>query len=640
MVRSRAPIPPVYLRIVDHQFDTEKFAMTDTQVPPNQSNFQYIKSAIDTLYGEDDDFILIGLTGRTGSGCTTTAKILQSQKGNIQHSLFFGDNPTSNEERKQKIVKHLFENTWQPFSVIQGSAVLTLLLLENTADDISKFFSSLTLKKAEITTQLHNDIRSIKNEFDALCNDKDKDKSKKYIYTEWLPKKCEHLKAILGKDSFVTLYQLIGKNVRISGNPIKPEIIDGKFFTLAKKIDSIIKEIISDNKEKGNKTLIAIDAIRNPLEALFFQKRYAAFFLMAVSCHESDRKKRLRNLGYTEEGIRKLDMQEYSGQDLSKASSFSIQDIKGCLQKADLYVNNPNEQDSVSEFKQLANQVIRFVSLMERPGLVTPTSMERCMQIAYNAKLNSGCISRQVGAVITNSAFAVQAVGWNDTPHGQVPCNLRNRVELISGKDQEAYSQFEKNDRDYLDAFKKENSRYGTQVNNSKSDGRNISYCFKSEYNKLKEDGNQVHTRALHAEENAFLQISKYGGSGIEGGRLFSTASPCELCAKKAYQLGIKHIYYIDPYPGIASDQILKGGTNNPDIILFSGAIGRALLRLYTPIVAYKDELKALINESNTYNIQNVDSEGKVFIGKEFANKSVSMEKRKSGAFIITSNKE
>lgn len=75
---------------------------------------------------------------------------------------------------------------------------------------------------------------------------------------------------------------------------------------------------------------------------------------------------------------------------------------------------------------------------------------------------------------------------------------------------------------------------------------------------------------------------------------LFTTASPCELCAKKAYQLGITTIYYIDPYPGIALDHILQGGGKNPVLTLFSGAIGRAFHRLYTPIVAYKDELNAL----------------------------------------------
>ena len=73
-----------------------------------------------------------------------------------------------------------------------------------------------------------------------------------------------------------------------------------------------------------------------------------------------------------------------------------------------------------------------------------------------------------------------------------------------------------------------------------------------------------------------------------------TTASPCELCAKKAYQLGIKHIHYIDPYPGIAMSHILMGGTNNPELFLFSGAIGRAFHSLYSPIVAYKDELNAL----------------------------------------------
>ena len=94
------------------------------------------------------------------------------------------------------------------------------------------------------------------------------------------------------------------------------------------------------------------------------------------------------------------------------------------------------------------------------------------------------------------------------------------------------------------------------------------------------------------------MQIIKYGGSGIEGGLLFTTASPCELCAKKAYQLGIKEIYYIDPYPGIAENHILKGGLNNPELVLFSGAIGRAYHRLYSPIVPYKDELDIFIDDS------------------------------------------
>ncbi|WP_415756933.1 hypothetical protein [Pseudomonas sp. LT1P18] len=75
---------------------------------------------------------------------------------------------------------------------------------------------------------------------------------------------------------------------------------------------------------------------------------------------------------------------------------------------------------------------------------------------------------------------------------------------------------------------------------------------------------------------------------------LFTTASPCELCAKKAYQLGIVKIIYIDPYPGIATDHILSVGAKKPRLELFRGAVGRAFYQLYQPLMPYKDELDLL----------------------------------------------
>lgn len=154
--------------------------------------------------------------------------------------------------------------------------------------------------------------------------------------------------------------------------------------------------------------------------------------------------------------------------------------------------------------------------------------------------------------------------------------------------------------------------------------GKPISYCFKDIQNSLDGEKNQVHTRALHAEENAFLQISKYGGVSLKGGTLYTTASPCELCAKKAYQLGIRNIIYIDPYPGISAQHIIDCGTTPPKLIHFSGAIGRAYLQLFEPIIPYKDELeiglrleipntkKLLINENNELKEQNQNLEAKL----------------------------
>src|SRR5690606_20510939 len=121
-------------------------------------------------------------------------------------------------------------------------------------------------------------------------------------------------------------------------------------------------------------------------------------------------------------------------------------------------------------------------------------------------------------------------------------------------------------------------------------------------------EANQVHTRSLHAEENAMLQITKLGGQGVENGILFTTASPCELCSKKAYQLGIKKIYFIDPYPGISNDQILKGGqeVTKPKMIPFSGAIGIAYHKLYDSFMSYKDEVSMTleIKSNNKIGIQ------------------------------------
>ena len=137
------------------------------------------------------------------------------------------------------------------------------------------------------------------------------------------------------------------------------------------------------------------------------------------------------------------------------------------------------------------------------------------------------------------------------------------------------------------DAFKKSIA----ETNN----GIHLTYCFKDIFTTgtKKQKYNQVHTRSLHAEENAFLQLSKYGsGRSVIGGKLFTTASCCVLCAKKAYQLGINEIFYIDAYPDISQSHILESGDHEIKMILFQGAIGRAYMKLYDQFLPIKDELE------------------------------------------------
>jgi hypothetical protein len=77
--------------------------------------------------------------------------------------------------------------------------------------------------------------------------------------------------------------------------------------------------------------------------------------------------------------------------------------------------------------------------------------------------------------------------------------------------------------------------------------------------------------------------------------KLFTTASPREQCAKKAYQLGIKVIYYIDPYLGISDEHILSAGSQLINPQLLNGVIGKAYHWLYDLLMPYKDELTLLL---------------------------------------------
>ncbi|MCW0367915.1 hypothetical protein NB699_002898 [Xanthomonas sacchari] len=571
------------------------------------SNSKYLASAVDKLYGREEDFVVIGLTGRTGSGCSTVAKILCDK--NPKHSLNVGSDDLDNEKRKRRIIGNWITKNWKPFSLIQVRSIITLLLAENIED--LKFYSEKELNISESKTNrmgdvlkgifsVHTDFKDFAEEISDATLDsrkveltapdqKEKAESAINFYATELPSLADQIRNELGESDFVRLYQRVGTNIRLSGSPFNSTLINGQFFTLAQKINSVLKIMRRCQKAAGKETFIVIDAIRNPLEAIFFQDRYAAFFLMAVSAPNEQRRSRLRKLKFSDEEIEKLDKIEYEPHDLNEPEFFTVQDIQGCLQHADLYVSNPDAKSAADQFSELAWQVLKFVSLIRRPGIVTPSHVERCMQVAYTAKLNSGCISRQVGAVVTGPDFSIRSLGWNDVALGQVPCNLRSRTDLLTAQDLRAYSEYEVS-QDFKEHLTISSKGYDALT----ACGRHIPFCFKSEYNSLKNERNQVHTRSLHAEENAFLQAARHHSATLEGGFLFTTAAPCELCSKKAYQLGIQRIYYIDPYPGIAVTHILQSGLRRPALELFSGAIGKAFHRLYSPIVPLKDELNAV----------------------------------------------
>lgn len=578
------------------------------------------REAIKRIYDERKDFIIIGLTGRTGSGCTTAAEILKKSDFKELHlkspkSHDFND---SEEIKYSKIYKYVSDDNWNGFEVITMSDLIVSFIIEKGYECFEGYLYK-TFKEVELNdkeelifesiSELKSLIDSLKAEMDGIDYEELKDDSSDKIYSLYMnreknPRIAKELKEklkkfnckVYDKDSqlYTFLFQRIGNNLRSSGNPYEPEFEPDKFFTIAERANSVIKAIRKKNKEKNKEksnekkkpTLICIDAIRNPFEATFFKDRYSAFYLISVNTDDDSRISRLSDLRQDE--IKSLDEREYPKM-LRYEQNFYNQNISACLEIADIHLYNPNIDNEKYYF--LTEQLLKYYVLMIYPGLITPTHIERCMQIAYNTKLNSGCLSRQVGSVVTGPDYSIKSVGWNEVPKGQVSCSLRDLKEYMTNNDRESYSCYEITNKSFCNAM----NQLDTKVNYNDLGGRKYAYCFKDVYNALDGKGNQVHTRSLHAEENAFLQISKYGGEGVSGGFLFVTASPCELCAKKAYQLGISKIYYIDPYPGISSTHILNfGSTGNPKMELFYGAIGNAYISLYTPRIAYKDELEMI----------------------------------------------
>lgn len=597
--------------------------------------------AIKSLYNQRDKFILIGLTGRTGSGCSTVADILSNEEiKQLDLRSYKTCDYNSSDERKYSIIYRFMKEgeKWKKFDVIEASSIIFSFVLQDTYGKLFAYIDRISqkveIKEAEkLKSKIANiflkqeisDVSSIKNE---IIDEKLKqwietmDSNDKYIESlensnlselqemidyfahNLLEKKKEFNDAIKNisveeviqneqsgnEKKIYNLYsyfmQLIGNNIRSSGEYDNDEEKAGKEITIAERINQVVKminrkeELTHPNRER---TRICIDALRNSFEIQYFRDRYRAFYSFAINTEDEFRQNRL---GMNRKELESLDSIEYPGKD----GIFYHQNVAACLEISDIYLYNPNIQNH--KYFELTEQLLKYIALILQPGLVAPTHLERCMQLAFNAKYNSGCLSRQVGAVVTGKDFSVRSVGWNDVPKGQVPCNLRCVEDYCRNKDDESFSDFELQDVLFDKTMLEINKSLQKNEIKEKKQGKCYSYCFKDIYNGITGKSNQVHTRALHAEENAFLQISKYGGAKLQGGKLFTTASPCELCSKKAYQLGIEEIYYIDPYPGISKSHILSfGKSGNPQMIFFQGAIGNAYISLYAPRMPYKDEI-------------------------------------------------
>lgn len=131
------------------------------------------------------------------------------------------------------------------------------------------------------------------------------------------------------------------------------------------------------------------------------------------------------------------------------------------------------------------------------------------MQIAHLVKTRATCPRRQVGAVIVRDR-RILATGYNGAPRGLAHCPPDGELH------------------DWPRGCMK------------------AGHCI----------------RSLHAEQNSLLQAAMIGVP-CEGGTMYVTCQPCNMCAKMIINAGIEQVIYEGDYPDEFSLELFRDSKMN-----------------------------------------------------------------------------
>ena len=80
--------------------------------------------------------------------------------------------------------------------------------------------------------------------------------------------------------------------------------------------------------------------------------------------------------------------------------------------------------------------------------------------------------------------------------------------------------------------------------------------CIRNELNIPSGERHEL-CRGIHAEQNAIIQSANYG-TGISGSTIYTTHTPCSVCAKMIINAGILRVVSADDYPDELAAEMLR----------------------------------------------------------------------------------
>ncbi|WP_082662973.1 MULTISPECIES: anti-phage dCTP deaminase [unclassified Sphingopyxis] len=353
-------------------------------------------------------------------------------------------------------------------------------------------------------------------------------------------------------------------------------------------------EIDFEDVELYNHCFI-INSLKHPDEVEVLRRIYGEKFVMVSAVlSQSKRKEYLQSK--IAKSYNRTDYSSFSQKaefliekDRRRSGSSLGQNISGTFHLADYFLraNECIEKDA----KRLLHM------LFGHPG-VTPTRNEFVMFEARSNALRSGDLSRQVGAVVTNSNLEIVSRGCNEVPtvggdtYWADDEGVLDTRDYAAGRDFNAVKKVEILEElfEFLDSnsfLKVESSNDGP--GHSKSSQRLVSQLVfgdkKGAFKDLRVSNLIEFGRMVHAEMFALMEAARRG-LAVEGGTLYCTTFPCHMCARHIIAAGIREVFYIEPYPKSMTQELYGDMVSiepNPDEVEQSRNISRPAKVYFQP---------------------------------------------------------
>jgi deoxycytidylate deaminase len=168
----------------------------------------------------------------------------------------------------------------------------------------------------------------------------------------------------------------------------------------------------------GKPRAYLLDSIRHPAEVELLRHVYQdAFVLIGIVCEEEVRARRLSQRKYQEAGIENV--RRFMARD-AKAPPPNGQRVAEAFHMADFFVDNTvdrlSSDGTSNEAWNINDKLGRLLRILTHRAIIRPETAETAMSYAATAAMRSACLSRQVGAALTDANGNVVATGSNEVP--------------------------------------------------------------------------------------------------------------------------------------------------------------------------------------------------------------------------------